>query len=263
MKQEPPSLSFHPGIQIVVATHKSYLMPEDPMYLPLLVGAARNNANWNGQRDNTGVNISDKNPTYCELTGLYWAWKNIDAEYVGLVHYRRHFVHSKWWKRKTDRIATQTEITKQLKTEDILLPKPRHYWIETNYSQYAHAHHAEDLDLTRQIIQDKYPQYLPAYDNIMKKRSGHRFNMMIMKKYLLNQYCKWLFDILFTLESKLDITAYNKNDQRVFGFVGERLLDVWLETNQYQYKSIPYVFLENQNWLIKGTRFIQRKLKAH
>ncbi len=232
------------------------------MYLPLLVGAARNNAAWKGEKDNTGDNISERNPFYCELTGLYWAWKNIDAEYVGLVHYRRHFANSKWWKKKADRIATQTEIAKHLKTADILLPKPRHYWIETNYSQYAHAHHAEDLDLTRQIIQDKYPQYLPAHDNIMKKRSGHRFNMMIMKKDLLDQYCEWLFDILFTLEEKLDISAYSKNNQRVFGFVGERLLDVWMETNQYPYKNIPYVFLENQNWIKKGIRFLRRKIKS-
>ena len=95
----------------------------------------------------------------------------------------------------------------------------------------------------------------------MKKTSGHRFNMMVMRKELLDKYCEWLFEILFTLESMLDISTYSKYDQRVFGFVGERLLDVWLETNQLQYRSIPYVFLESQNWITKGCRFISRRIK--
>ena len=78
-------------IRIIVATHKPYRMPENSLYLPLLVGAENNKPTWTGRRDNEGENISAKNPHYCELTGLYWAWKNLDTDYVGLVHYRRHF----------------------------------------------------------------------------------------------------------------------------------------------------------------------------
>ena len=249
------------SISIIVATHKQYRMPDDPLYVPLLVGAERNNIDWKGKKDNTRDNISGKNPHYCELTGLYWAWKNLDADYIGLVHYRRHFADGRWWKKKDERIITKPEVSSLLQDADILLPKPRHYWIETNFSQYVHAHHQEDLDLTRQIIRDRYPQYLRAFDRTMQKRSGHRFNMMIMKKELLDQYCSWLFDVLTDLEGKLDISAYSKNDQRVFGFVGERLLDVWIETNGYRYINIPYVFLEKQNWWTKGMRFIGRKIK--
>lgn len=250
-----------PTVRIVVATHKPYFMPEDPLYLPLLVGAERNQADWKGAKDNTGDHISAKNPHYCELTGLYWAWKNLDAEYIGLVHYRRHFAGNRRKYKKTDRIITEPELLSRLKTADILLPKPRHYWIETTYSQYAHAHHAEDLDLTRRILEQKYPRYLPAFDAAMRKRSGHRFNMLVMKKEILDRYCAWLFDILTDLEGRLDISGYSKNDQRVFGFVGERLLDVWLETGKESYKNIPYVFLEHQNWLAKGFRFIRRKIR--
>ena len=245
-------------IRIIVATHKQYSMPDDPVYLPLLVGAANNRTDWDKAKDNTGDNISEKNPFYCELTGLYWAWKNVDADYIGLVHYRRHFANKRWWKKKKDRIITETEITDHLKTTDILLPKPRHYWIETNYSQYVHAHHKEDLDFTRKIIQEKFPQYLQAFDSVMKKKTGHRFNMMIMKKELLDQYCQWLFDILIKLESILDISTYSRNDQRVFGFVGERLLDVWVEKKNIVYKELPYTFLENQNILKKGCNFLER-----
>ena len=250
------------SIRIIVATHKPYRMPEDPVYLPLLVGADQNRPEWKGAVDNEGDNISRKNPYYCELTGLYWAWKNLNADYIGLVHYRRIFADGRWWKEKNERIISGTRIAGHLRDTDILLPKPRHYWIETNYSQYAHAHHHEDLDRAREIIEAKHPRYLTAFDAVMKKRSGHRFNMMVMEKEQLNRYCSWLFDILAELESKLDIAAYSQNDQRVFGFVGERLLDVWLETNQAAYKDIPYVFLEKQNWLRKGTNFIKRKLKS-
>lgn len=249
-------------IRIVVATHKEYWMPEDPIYLPLLVGAEKNHAEKDFTKDNTGENISSKNQYYCELTGLYWAWKNLNEEYIGLVHYRRHFANGQCWKKKEEQILSGDEFIATLKRAEILLPKPRHYWIETNYSQYIHAHHEEDLIKTRKIIQEKYPEYIPAYDRSMEKRSGHRFNMFVMKKALLDEYCGWLFDILFELEKQLDISTYSKNDQRVFGFVGERLLDVWIQTKGLTFKELPYVFLENQNWLVKGGKFLKRKFRG-
>lgn len=85
-----------PTVKIIVATHKKYEMPQDAMYLPLHVGAeGKTDQNGNPldlgyQKDNTGENISNKNAAYCELTGLYWAWKNLDTDYTGLAHYRRH-----------------------------------------------------------------------------------------------------------------------------------------------------------------------------
>ena len=143
---------------------------------------------------------------------------------------------------------------------DVLLPKPRNYWIETNYSQYAHAHHAVDLDLTRAILAERHPEYLAAFDASMRRTKGHRFNMFVMRWPVFDAYCTWLFDVLFALESRLDIRDYSKNDARVFGFVSERLLDVWLETNHCPYKELPFVFLEKQNWLKKGGNFVRRKL---
>ena len=242
--------------KIIIATHKPYWMPEDSVYLPVHVGAAGKES-IGYQRDDSGDHISGKNPYYCELTGLYWAWKNLSSDCLGLVHYRRYFSKGKT-KDKKMRILSGRDIEELLRTTEIVLPKPRHYWIETNYSQYIHAHHAEDLDMTREILRDKYPDYIPAFDSVMKKRSGHRFNMFIMKKELLDEYCTWLFDILFELEKRLDITSYSKNDQRVFGFVGERLMDVWLETRRLNYTDCSYVFLENQNWLIKCGKFLKR-----
>ena len=86
-----------PIVKILVASHKEYRMPDDSIYLPLHVGA-EGKVDADGQpldlgwtKDNTGDNISRLNPGFCELTGLYWAWKNLKADYIGLVHYRRHF----------------------------------------------------------------------------------------------------------------------------------------------------------------------------
>ena len=70
------------NIKILVAAHKNYWMPEDSVYLPLHVGA-EGKSDLGYTKDNTGDNISAKNPNFCELTGLYWAWKNLEAVMSG------------------------------------------------------------------------------------------------------------------------------------------------------------------------------------
>ena len=246
-------------IKIIVATHKKYQMPDDPMYIPLQVGA-EGKEDLGYTKDNTGDNISSKNKNYCELTGLYYMWKNMVSDYKGLVHYRRHFISSDAKGDKTDRIIKKEELEIILKETDIIVPKKRHYYIETNYSQYAHAHHHVDLDVTRNIIEEKYPDYIPSFDKVMKKTYGHRFNMFVMKSEKLDEYLTWMFDILFELEKRIDISGYSANDSRIFGFVSERLLDVWLDKTGYDYKEQPYAFMEKQNWIIKGSRFLLRKI---
>jgi len=246
-------------IKIIIAAHKEYQMPEGSMYLPVHVGA-EGKESLGYTPDNTGDNISLKNPNYCELTGLYWAWKNLDAEYYGLAHYRRHFSNGSHSRDKWERIISQAELEKKLSEYDVLLPKPRNYWIESTYSHYSHAHHAVDLDTTRAILEERYPEYIPAFDKVMGLPVGHRFNMFVMKKKYFDRWCAFLFDVLFELEKRLDISSYNQNDARVFGFVAERLIDVWLITNKVRYKDMPYVFMEDQNWIKKGGAFVKRKL---
>ena len=246
--------------KVIVATHKPYWMPTDRLYVPVQVGAA-GKPDIGLTPDDTGNNISDRNDNFCELTGLYWAWKNLDCEYLGLAHYRRHFSMKRGSKDRRD-VLTLAQAQRLLAQTDVILPKKRNYWIETNYSQYVHAHHAIDLDETRRILQERCPEYLAAFDDSMKRTRGHRFNMFIMKRGLADEYCTWLFDVLFELERRLDISGYSQNDRRVFGYVSERLLDVWLETNGVKYREIPYIFLEKQNWLVKGTAFVMRKIKG-
>lgn len=250
------------NIKILIATHKKYPMPEDSMYLPIHVGKDLSSLSlpWTG--DNTGEHISFKNPNYCELTALYWAWKNLDADYIGIAHYRRHFTTRKpglFCKNKFPYVLKSTDVEPLLNTTSVILPKPRNYFIETNYSQFIHAHPAESLDLTKNILKEKYPEYMDAYNRVMNQTKAHRFNMMIMKKDIFHTYCQWLFDILFSLENKLDISDYSNYNKRIFGFISERLLDVYLEANNIAYKELPVMFMEQEHWLKKGFTFLKRK----
>jgi len=247
-------------IQIAVATHKQYPMPEDPVYLPVHAGRALA-ADLGYLGDDTGDHISSLNRSYCELTVLYWAWKNLSADAIGLCHYRRYLGCGAFGSQRK-RPLTAAHICQHLQSADVLLPKPRLYWIETNYSQYAHAHHAKDLDAARAVIAAHHPRYLPAFDRVMARTWGHRFNMLIMRRNLLDLYCNWLFDILFRLESVIDTTGYSSYDQRVFGFLAERLLDVWLETEKPHCKEFPVINTEPQHWPRKIAAFLHRKFSA-
>lgn len=249
------------SVKIFSVFHKPYWIPSDDLYEPIQVGYGDSiyNQGIKISRDDTGNNISDKNQSYCELTAIYWVWKNKKYDYIGVDHYRRHFCISKSMEKKKC-ILHLSEIQDYLFPDVIILPKKRHYWIETNYSQYSHAHNEIDLIKTREIIQEKYPDYLDDYDFVMKKRSGHRFNMMIMPWILFDSYCTWLFAILFELEKVLDISKYSDSDKRVFGYVAERLLDVFLVHKKIEYYEMNYVFMDKEKWCSKIFSFIKRKL---
>ncbi len=234
-------------------------MPKDKdLYLPVFVGKDLHpKSTLKFQGDNEGENISKKNRNFNELTAIYWAWKNLDADAIGLVHYRRYLSlkHSK----NIDTILDKEEVETLLQQSDIILPKKRKYYIETNYSHYEHAHHIRPLNETRNIIASDYPEYIKSFDDVMNQTSAHMFNMFVMKKKEFDEYCTWLFDILFKLEKKIDITDYNTYESRVFGFVSERLLDVWINTKNYSYQEVNFVFMERQNWFKKGFKFLWRK----
>lgn len=253
------------GVTIFSVLHKEYWLPSDECYKPIQVGYAQNitiDGKMTIIRDNTGDNISNRNASFCELTAIYWVWKNVQGlDYVGFDHYRRHFCLKKK-KEKKSSIITGRQLECLLVPNKVLVPKKRHYWIETNYSQYTHAHHEIDLIKTRKIIESKCPDYLTAFDKIMRKTSGHRFNMFVMPWEMFCNYCTWLFDILFNLEKCLDISSYNSYDARVFGFIAERLLDVYFIRNKIVTKELPYVFMDDEEWMKKIFTFICRKIKA-
>lgn len=248
--------------KIIVAAHKKYQMPEDQIYLPLHVGA-EGKEDIGYQKDNSGENISTMNPYYCELTGLYWAWKNLQADYIGLVHYRRYFTlskkHPKSENEKFKKVLSTAQVEKLLQESDVILPKKRNYYIESIYSHYKHTMYIEPLDLTGEIIKEKYPDYYKEFANLKHTTKMHAFNMFIMKKELLDNYCTWLFDILSELEKKVDYKQYDSFHARFFGRISERLLDVWIRTNDIKYKEVPLMDMQNINWPHKIISFLKAK----
>jgi len=248
-------------IKILVAAHKAYWMPEDPVYLPLQVGAEGKQL-LGYTPDNTGDNISAKNPYFCELTGLYWAWKNMNCEYIGLCHYRRYFgrdLHTDDIEKKKRAILHQKDYERLLQQYEVILPKKRHYYIETVRSQYEHAHYKKDLDLAERLVGELYPDYSAVFTKVMNRRSLHILNMFVMKKSLFDAYCEWLFSILFALEKQVDMTDYSPYEQRLYGFLSERLFNVWLEKQQLRTCEVPVVLLEKIDWMKKGIAFLKRK----
>ena len=93
----------------------------------------------------------------------------------------------------------------------------------------------------------------------MKSTSGHRFNMMVMKRPLFDDYCTWLFGVLSELERRLDVSSYSDYDRRVFGFVAERLLDVFVLARNVKFVEMPVLHMESQHWPRKIVAFLRRK----
>lgn len=266
-------------IKIVVATHKKYEMPKDDMYIPLHVGAA-GKVDKDGKpldfgyvRDNTGDNISARNVNFGTQTGLYWLWKNVDAEYKGLVHYRRHFVGPK--PNKDDMIGsviTHEQIAPMIGKYKIFVPKKRHYYIESLYSHYAHTHDKNHFKIVESIIRKDCPNYLNAYNKVLKRSWGYMFNMMILQRELMDDYCSWLFNILFQAISQVDTTNMSAFDSRFCGRVSEILFDVWIEkkieegaVKQSEVKELPYMEEVNWNYKIKAflsAKFLHKKYGA-
>ncbi|WP_419749573.1 DUF4422 domain-containing protein [Terrisporobacter petrolearius] len=253
-------------MKMLVATHKKYKMPSYDIYLPIHVGR-EGKQDLGYQGDNQGENISSKNSNYCELTGLYWAWKNLNCEVIGLSHYRRHFtVKSKreMKKNKDNKMAlaiTDKEIAELLNKCDVIVPKKRNYYVETIWSHYEHAHNIKDLIETKNIMEEKYPEYIESFNEVMNGKTLYLYNMFIMNKKDFNSYCEWLFNILFELESRTDLSEYNTYQSRIYGFISERLFNVWLMKNSKKIEEIDVVNIEEINWAKKIYDFFKRKFR--
>lgn len=252
--------------EIYVVSHKKAKMPQDEIYCPVQVGSAEEN--FEGFfRDNIGNNIAKKNGSYCEITAQYWAANNRHADVKGIVHYRRFFSNGKsnFFKsidKKFADIMTKKTLENLMNNYDMILPKKRNYYIETTWSQYEHVHNIRDLEIVEDIIKEKYPKYVPAFEKWMKKKAAHKFNMFIAKEKVFDDYTKWLMDILEEAEKSVDISNYTPYEKRVFGFLSELLIDVWIETNNINYVEIPVMFIGKQYWIKKISSFLIRKVKG-
>ncbi len=234
---------YENDIKIYVITHKKFDPPKDEIYIPIQVGS-KNKEKLGFICDDTGDNISSKNKNYCELTGLYWIWKNIKDKnsIIGISHYRRYFTTDIIFKRN---ILSKDEINEIFDNYNMVLAKKEIYSMNS-YKQYCRSSgFAKDLDLIREIInKQKNKKYIEAFDKLMKQNKMSQFNMMITTKEKYDEYCKWLFDILFKLEKKIDLTDYNDYQKRIYGFISERLLNVWVLANKDSLK-VKYLSVFN------------------
>lgn len=227
---------------IYIATHKKFNVPNLNGYCALQVGT-EGKEKYGYLRDNIGNHISGKNANYCELTGLYWIWKNTDDSYKGLVHYRRYFGRNNLSNKISD-ICSYEYLLNCLKSVDIVLPYVEYFKQNAKEEILLHCCTEEIFDKLRQIIETKYPDYIETYDRYFNENKASLFNMLFCKREIFDAYCEWLFSILFVLEKQVDLAKLNTYQQRLYGFLSERLLNVWVIKNKLVVKHLPVIHME-------------------
>ena len=236
-------------IRNYVVTHKKKSLSDNLKkngYRLISVGPG-NQENNEGVHDNTLENISEKNPNYCELTALYWIWKNDKkSDIMGFCHYRRYFTKAtvsqdeKYFLKKRDILKVFEE------GYDVIAPIKTVCAKSMNYV-YRMAGKEKDLDTLRAVISEKYPEYMKEYDYVFEHNVTYLANMMIAQREVFDDYCKWLFDILFEVERRTDLTGYTPAEARIYGYMSERLFTVYVMHKHIRVKEIRAVNIEKKN----------------
>ncbi len=242
---------------IYVITHKvfdnSILSRDDHNDYQVLHVGTNQNCNSTYLRDDVGENISNKNDSYCELTGMYWIWKNrnvVTDPIVGISHYRRYFCTNGQMKKyiymnKLPKPLERDQYNRLLFKAHIIVPKPKSSIRHNVYQLYGLFHNQNDLDKVRSIIGRLMPEYLDAFDKEMRSHRVLYANMFICRKEFFDDYCAWLFTILDELEKEIQtfdnnkVSKEDKYQARIFGFVSERLLQVWIRKNKLKVTYLP------------------------
>lgn len=175
--------------------------------------------------DSVGDSISEKNRQYCELTALYWIWKNTKNELVGLAHYRRHFVIPDWW--------ADLMITNKI---DVILPVPT--YVAPNISDnYRERHDPEDWDYLMEYLKKYYKEEYVIASKVFSKNLYSPCNMFIAKREVLEEMCEFIFPIIDAVVEH----GGHKEDvymNRYAGFISERLITLFFEKNRDRYKIV-------------------------
>ncbi|MCZ4243488.1 DUF4422 domain-containing protein [Pedobacter punctiformis] len=256
--------------------HKEYPVPQCDFIKPIQVGRKSSTLELGFTSDDEGDNIADKNDTHSELTALYWIWKNmdkIDSNWIGLCHYRRYFIlpeiHIKKKLLQTKTVVDsrdvypkelnhgtlnqvcsnelKTVLIEALKEGNVIIPIPSSTSIELIYNasiknHYVYYHIKEDWYLMRDAVIKFYPDLKDKFDTFFDSETKmHNYNMFIADKNTFRSYCEWLFPIIFELEKKIKISEY-PYQKRVFGFLSERLINLYLSYNNIKTKALPVVF---------------------
>lgn len=247
-------------IKILTCIHKDDIYLKDKDYLPIQVGKALASCDLHIQGDDSGDHISAKNPSYCELTALYWAWKNLkDIDYIGLCHYRRYFDFHRQGRKgfpctlfptgecEGKDIRIPADILTRLEEGCVIMPKPMTLQLSL-FNDYCVTHVSDDLrTLERLVKSDGDPTFSQAFDDVMYYSHKLRpCNMFIMGWSGFDRYCQWLFGILEKVEKETHIEYYSPYQKRIYGFMAERLLNVYLRARGLKTFEVPLLFFCDQ-----------------
>lgn len=228
-------------IGVVTTEYHDIDLPEG--YSWLEVGCALRNSHISGVLyDNVGENISDQNDSYCELTGLYWLWRNCEDEIRGLCHYRRLYSgdrkvrllpsHMRSARQIPEELLTQAQAEELLRTHDLILLMPYDPGDVTAREDLGRYVSAHDIDVLDQIIREKWPDWQTSYEMVMASRNLSYCNMLIAGREVYDDYCQFLFTILGQYAERIDLTGYTVQQRRIYGYIAEVLLNVYVRQRE-------------------------------
>lgn len=261
--------------KILVCCHKDDIYEKKAPYFPLHVGKANSNKTLGIQGDNEGENISEKNGFYCELTGMYWAWKNLkDADIIGLCHYRRYFDfhnQTKQWVAhtacKTSRFESMdrsipTNILEAVANGKVVVPTFTNCQLNM-MADYCCSHVSDDFRTLQAVVCETQPNNVKKAFFKANYCTNRRpsYNMFIMNREDFNAYCSWLFEILEEVERRVDISHYSASQQRIFGYMSERLMNVWLIANNKEIITKPVIWYTDGDDSSLHTNFIKYNIR--
>ncbi len=152
------------------------------------------------QSDDEGESISAFNASYSGLTGLYWLWRNVDADVKGLVYYRRLLGSPDPASRRAedpfDRVATGEELRSLVEESGVILANRRSYYIEIVCGRCSHTFDGAPFDVCRAVLSDMCSECVSTRDRLMRARPAHIYNMFAMRADLFDASCAWLFPVL-------------------------------------------------------------------
>lgn len=173
--------------------------------------------------DNEGANISRRNRQFCELTALYWIWKNAKDDIVGLEHYRRHFTLEAGW--------AERMMAEQI---DAILPVPLyvHPSLAENYRQ---RHTVCTWDAMMGVLRRNPEEYIRAEEFFEKTGCYSPCNMLIARKDVLDALCAWMFPVVFEVAGQIGEIA-DPYQNRYPGFLTERLMTFFFYEHRNRYR---------------------------
>ena len=264
------------NVKILVCCHKQDKKASKNPFFPIHVGKDLHpELNLDIQTDNSGENISNKNDCYCELTGLYWAWKNLkNVDIIGLSHYRRYFdYHNQCVRGKVFtsfpvsqfdslNLDLPDDIIEQVTNGKIVTPRKRACKTSIFYD-YCEAHYSDDIKALRYVINKTQPDYIKKafFKVIMQENKLLHYNMFVMKWSDFDSYCTWLFDILAKVEAVTDISHYNSFQRRIYGYMSERLFLVWLTANKKETIEKPIIWVNDCKSMTERTGYIRYRIR--